>query len=45
VDTEKPLSIVSEGTVKSKEMQENIVAGNLFIWVIYRDQRRGTILP
>jgi hypothetical protein len=41
VDTEKPLSIVSEGTAKSKQMQENIVAGNLFIWVMGEGPEKG----
>jgi hypothetical protein len=30
----KPVSIVSEGTMKNKLMQETMVVGKIFIWVM-----------
>jgi hypothetical protein len=38
-NTAKPLSIISEGTEKiNDKCGKTIVAGKLFIWMMYRDQ-------
>jgi hypothetical protein len=36
----KPLSIISEGTMENKKIN----VGKLFIWAMYRDHRKLTIL-
>jgi hypothetical protein len=42
--TMKPLSIVSEGTVKSKQMRENNSCRKVIIWAMYGDHTKWTIL-